>query len=116
CAVCTAGELAGRRRGASTVTAGNAGVSVCCCAGLAGDDDAPGCVASCAGVAGGDEEEASCAGALGGVASGAAVLGDDPGSSPCGGPCSARGGACARTPLPPPRARATERTHKKARL
>ena len=94
CAVCTAGELAGRRRGASTVTAGNAGVSVCCCAGLAGDEDAPGCVAS-------------CAGALGGVASGADVLGDDRGSSDCVAPCSAGGVAWARTSLAPAAASAT---------
>src|SRR5215470_19325651 len=76
CAVCSAGELAGRRRGASTVTAGNAGVSVCCCAGLAGDDDAPGC----AGVAGG---AASGADVPGVAASGADVPGDDRGSSDC---------------------------------
>src|SRR5215470_6005949 len=110
CAVCSAGELAGRRRGASTVTAGNAGVSVCCCAGLAGDDDAPGCVASCAGVAGGDADGASCAGvagALGCVASGADVLGDDRGSSDCVAPCSAGGVACARTSLAPAAASAT---------
>src|SRR6516165_1292108 len=78
CAVCTAGELAGRRRGASTVTAGNAGVSVC-----------------------------SCAGALGGVASGADVLGGDRGSSDCVAPCSAGGVACARTSLAPAEASAT---------
>src|SRR6516164_1657710 len=93
CAVCTVGGLAGRRRGASTVTAGNAGVSVCCCAGLAGDDDAPGC----AGVAGGDEEGASCAD----------VPGDDRGSSDCVAPCSAGGVACARTSLAPAAASAT---------
>src|SRR5215471_19229070 len=79
CAVCSAGELAGRRRGASTVTAGNAGVSVCCCAGLAGDDDA----------------------------SGADVPGDDRGSSDCVAPCSAGGVACARTSLAPAAASAT---------
>jgi hypothetical protein len=119
CAVCTAGELAGRRRGASTVTAGNAGVSVCCCAGLAGDDDAPGCAgvaggdeegASCAGIAGGDADGASCAGvagALGCVASGADVPGDDRGSSDCVAPCSAGGVACARTSLAPAAASAT---------
>src|SRR5215469_5401019 len=103
CAVCSAGELAGRRRGASTVTAGNAGVSVCCCAGLAGDDDAPGC----AGVAGGDEDGAFCAGALGCVASGADVPGDDRGSSDCVAPCSAGGVACARTSLASAAASAT---------
>src|SRR5215468_11207974 len=100
CAVCTVGGAAGRRRGASTVTAGNAGVSVCCCAGLAGDDDAPGCVASCAGVAGGDAEGASCAGV-------ADVLGDDRGSSGCVAPCSAGGVAWARTSLAPAAASAT---------
>src|SRR5215469_15566444 len=84
CAVCSAGELAGRRRGASTVTAGNAGVSVCCCAGLAGDGDAPGCVAS-----------------------GADVPGDDRGSSDCVAPCSAGGVVCARTSLAPAAASAT---------
>src|SRR5215470_12491792 len=112
CAVCSAGELAGRRRGASTVTAGNAGVSVCCCAGLAGDDDAPGC----AGVAGGDKEGASCAGVAGGdadgasragVASGADVPGDDRGSSDCVAACAAGGVACARTSLAPAAASAT---------
>ena len=107
CAVCTAGELAGRRRGASTVTAGSAGASVCCCAGLAGDDDAPGCLMSCAGVAGGDADGASCAGALGGVASGADVLGEDRGSSDCVAPCSAGGVAWARTSLAPAAASAT---------
>src|SRR5215831_5612742 len=100
---CTVGGLAGRRRGASTVTAGNAGVSVCCCVGLAGDDDAPGCVMSCAGVAGGDADGASCAA----VASGADVLGDDRGSSDCVAPCSAGGVACARTSLAPAAASAT---------
>src|SRR6516165_12478314 len=85
CAVCTVGELAGRRRGASTVTAGNAGASVCCCAGVAGDDDASGCVvgASCAGALGGDAEGASCAGVLGDD--------DDGDSSDCVPPCSAGG-------------------------
>jgi len=89
------------------VTAGNAGVSVCCCAGLAGDDDAPGCVASCAGVAGGDADGACCAGALGCVAAGADVPGDDRGSSDCVAACSAGGVACARTSLAPAAASAT---------
>src|SRR6516162_507336 len=111
CAVCTVGELAGRRRGASTVTAGNAGASVCCCAGVAGDDDAPGCVAPCAGVAG-DDEGASCAGAPGVDAEGAScagVLGDDDDgdSSDCVLPCSAGGVAWARAPLAPAAASAT---------
>jgi hypothetical protein len=113
CAVCTVGGLAGRRRGASTVTAGSVGVSVCCCAGLAGDDDAPGC----AGVAGGDADGASCAGvggALGGVASGADVPGDDRGSSDCVAPCSAGGVACARTSLAPAAASAIELTERSA--
>jgi len=98
CAVCTVGGLAGRLRGASTVTAGNVGASVCCCAGLAGDDDASGC----AGVAGGDEEGAFCAGVAGGDADGACCAGalraDVLG---CVAPCSAGGVAWARTSLAP---------------
>jgi len=97
------------------VTAGNVGASVCCCAGLAGDDDASGCAgvaggdeegAFCAGVVGGDADGACCAGALradvlGCVALGADVLADDRESSDCVAPCSAGGVAWARTSLAP---------------
>jgi len=88
CAVCIVGEAGGRRRGLSTVTAGNAGASGCCCAAVSGDDDAPGCVvgASCAGVLGDD---------------------DDGDSSDCVLPCSAGGAVWARTSLAPAAASAT---------
>src|SRR5215471_11737837 len=80
CAVCVVGGEGGRRRGASTVTAGNAGAIDCCCAGVAGDDDASGCAVgvSCAGVLGED---------------------DDGDSSDCVLPCSAGGVAWARAAL-----------------
>src|ERR1700757_3684195 len=88
CAVCVVGGAGGRRRGASTVTAGNAGAFDCCCPGVAGDDDASGCVVG-----------ASCAGALGDD--------DEGGSSDCVAPCSAGGVAWARTSLAPAAASAT---------
>src|SRR6516164_6206071 len=72
CAICVEGGAGGRRRGASTVTAGNAGAIDCSCAAVPGGDDASGCVVgvSCAGAlggdaAGGDVEGAFCAGVLG---------------------------------------------------
>jgi hypothetical protein len=101
CAVCAVGGAGGRRRGASTVTAGNAGAFDCCCPGVAGDDDASGCVvgASCAGALGGDAEGASRAGVLGDD--------DDGDSSDCVLPCSAGGVAWARTSLAPAAASAT---------
>src|SRR5215475_5779189 len=52
CAVCTVDVAGGLRRGGSTVTCGNGSAFGRCCAGVAGDGDASGCVASCA--AGGD--------------------------------------------------------------
>src|ERR1700730_10253811 len=95
CAVC--GGRGERRRGASTVTAGNAGAIECCCVGVAGDDDASGCAvgASCAGAPGegGDAEGAFCAGVPGDD--------DDGDSSDCVLPCSAGGVAWARAALTP---------------
>src|SRR6266481_5321682 len=81
CAVCTVDVVRGFWRGASTVTCGNGAAFGCCCAGVPGDGEASGCVASCAGVAG-DEVEG---------ASGAGVPADDGGSSGCVAPCSAGG-------------------------
>src|SRR5258708_39574892 len=67
CAVCAVGGAGGRRRGASTGTAGNAGAFDCCSPGVAGDDDASGSAvgASCPGALRRDAEDASRAGALG---------------------------------------------------
>src|SRR6266545_7078924 len=103
CAVCMVDVVGGRRRGPSTVTCGNGSAFGCCCAGVTGDGDAPGCVvgASCAGVAG---CVASCAGALGGDEEGASctgALGGDGDWSDCVVPCSAGGDAWARTSLAP---------------
>src|SRR6516225_1237079 len=67
CAVCTVGGLAGRRRGASTVTAGNGATFGCCCAGVAGDGDASDCVASGAGVPGRDGGSSDCVASCTGV-------------------------------------------------
>jgi|SRR6478672_9934520 hypothetical protein len=108
CAVCVVGGLGGRRRGASTVTAGNAGAVDCCCAGVAGDDDASGCVVSCAGAPGegGDAEGAFCAGVLG--------EDDDGDSSDCVLPCSAGGVAWARAWLTPAAASAMVLTESSA--
>jgi hypothetical protein len=95
CAVCVEGGAGGRRRGASTVTAGNAGAVDCSCAAVPGDDDASGCVVrvSCAGAPGGDAEGTFWAGVLGDD--------DDGDSSDCVLPCSAGGVAWARTSLAP---------------
>src|SRR5262249_59131584 len=81
----------GRRRAGWTGTCGNGSAFGRCCAGVAGDGDASGCVASCAGVGGDEREGASCAGAPG----------DDGGSTDCVAPCSAGGDAWARTSLAP---------------
>src|SRR6266516_1320436 len=88
CAVCTVEVVRGFRRCDSTVTCGNGGTLGCCCAGVAGDDDAPGCVVG-----------ASCAGVAGCVASCAGALGDDRDSSDCVVPCSAGDDAWACTSL-----------------
>jgi hypothetical protein len=110
CAVCVEGEAGGRRRGASTVTAGNAGAIDCCCVGVAGADDASGCAvgASCAGAPGegGGAEGAFCAGVLGDD--------DDGDSSDCVLPCSAGGVACARAALTPAAASAMVLTESSA--
>src|SRR5215472_6418068 len=78
CAVCTVDVACGLRRDGSTVTCGNGAAFGCCCAGVAGDEDASGCVASCAGAPG-----------------------DDGGSTDCVASCSAGGDAWARTSLAP---------------
>src|SRR6516162_1173064 len=86
CAVCIVDVARGFWRGASTVTCGNGGTFGCCCAGVAGDDDAAGCAAG---------------------ASGAGVPGGDGGSSDCVAPCSAGGDAWARTSPAPAATSAT---------
>src|SRR5262245_10618086 len=93
CAVCTVDVAGGLRRGGSTVTCGNESAFGRCCAGVAGDEDASGCVVgvSCAGVPGDERGGASCARAPG----------DDGGSTDCAAPCSAGGDAWARTSLAP---------------
>jgi hypothetical protein len=106
CAVCTVDVARGLWRGGSTVTCGNGAAFGCCCAGVAGDEDASGCVAFCAGVPGDEREGTSCAG----------VPGDDGDSSDCVAPCSAGGDAWARTSLAPAAASARELTERSASL
>src|SRR5262245_65176045 len=78
CAVCTVDVVGGLRRGGSTVTCVNGAAFGRCCAGVAGDGAASGCVASRAGAPG-----------------------DDGGSTDCVASCSAGGVAWARTSLAP---------------